>query len=127
MTEHFEGRSDFLYYRQVTYETESYKLNTSGGKAAPNRVVVKIVDKFHPNSALPANSAVAERYFILADNRIKVVYQLEEGRITASMIEFKTPPIVADQTMILTYKPDEIYTYQVWFWIRTLLNHEYST
>lgn len=112
MTEHFEGRPDFLYYRQVTYEKEFPQNNALAGKAAPH-CIVSIVEKFHLNPALPANSAVAKRFFMLADHRIKVLYHLEEGRITASMIEFKTPVFVADQSMILTYKPGDIYTYQV--------------
>lgn len=113
MTEHFEGRPDFLYYRHVTYEKVPKKHNAASGKGPSQNPILSIVEKFHPNPGLPANSDVAERCFMLAENLIKVVYQLEEGRITASTIEFKTPITVTDQSTILTYNPEEVHTYQV--------------
>ena len=107
--EHFEGRLDFLYYRHVTYGDDAAE-KSSSEETTP---ITRIVEKFHPNPDLPANQDVAERHFTLADNRIKVVYQLEEGRITASTVEFQTPPLATDQTVILTYDPEKIHTYQV--------------
>ncbi len=108
MIEHFQNRSDFLYYRHVTYEPAPKK---RAEKSPLN--IVKIVEKFHPNPEIPPNDDKAEIHYVIAKNRIKVVYQLEKERITASTIEYKTPPITTDQSILLTYNPDEIYVYQV--------------
>ena len=108
MIEHFQNRSDFLYYRHVTYEPAPRKRV----ERTPLNIV-KIVEKFHPNPAIAPNDNKAEIHYMLGKNRIKVVYQLEKERITASTIEYQTPPIVIDQAALLTYNPDEIYLYQV--------------
>lgn len=108
MIEHFKNRPDFLYYRHVTYEPAPKKR----AETSPLNIV-KIVEKYRPNPGIPANDDVAEIHYMLAKSRIKVVYQLEKERVTASTIEYKTPPIAADQSVILTYNPDEIYVYQV--------------
>jgi len=108
MVEHFLNRSDFLYYRHVTYEPAPRKQV----ERSPLNIV-KIVEKFHPNPAIPPNDDKAEIHYLIGKSRIKVVYQLEKERITASTIEYQTPPMVTDQSAPLTYNPDEIYLYQV--------------
>lgn len=110
MIEHYEDRPDCLYYRHVTYEKQPKK--TSISELNP-REILKVVDKFHPNPAIPANSDVAERTLLFTENHIKVVYQLEEGRTTASTREFMVPPMNPDQAVLLTFDPDGISSYQV--------------
>lgn len=115
MTEHYVERPDFLYYRHVTYEKQSKKqhgLSDGRGSNSP-RQILKVVERFRPNPDVPSNSDVAERTFSLADNRILVVYQLEEGRNTASTREFLVPPMNPDQALIVTFDPDNISSYQV--------------
>lgn len=114
MEEHYMDRADFLYYRQVTYEKLSKKSATLEDKVVmKSRTVIKVVDKFHPNPAIPPNSDVAEKILLFAENRIIVVYQLEEGRNTASSREFMAPPMNPEQAVILTFDPDGVTTYQV--------------
>ena len=113
MTEHYVDRSDFLYYRQVTYKKQAKIHGPSSSSEDEPRSILKVVDRFHPNPALPANSDVAERSFLLSENRIVVVYQLEEGRNTASSREFVVPPLNPEQAVILTFDPEGISNYQV--------------
>ncbi len=108
MVEHFKDRSDFLYYRQVTYDKQTRKTEQE-----KPRDILRVVERFHPNPATSPNRDVAERTFLVSENKIEVVYQFEEGRITASTREFVTPPINPDQAVILTFDPALISMYQV--------------
>lgn len=112
MVEHYKDRADFLYYRHVTYEKIPKKHMVLEGKDH-SRKIIEVVDKFHPNPALPPNSDVAERTLLLSDNQIKIMYQLEEGRNAASVTEFVVPPMNPEQAVLLTYDPDGIFSYQV--------------
>ena len=73
----------------------------------------KIVEKFHHNPAVPPNSDVAEQTFLLQDNHIRLVYHLENGRITPSTREFATPPLLGEQAHPLTFHPEMTSAYQV--------------
>ena len=75
--------------------------------------VQSIVEKFHHNPALKPNDDVAQRLFILSENRIKVVYHLEPNRITSSTREFITPPRGGEQAYNLTFDPNATTGYQV--------------
>ncbi len=111
MIEHYVDRVDFLYHRHVTYE-KLPKKHSEIDKSKP-RQILKVVEKFHPNPAVPANSDAAEMTILLVENHIKVVCQLEGGRNTASNREFIVPPMNPDQALMLTFDPDGISTYQV--------------
>ena len=73
----------------------------------------KITERFHRNPVIPPNSDIAERTFLLTENRIKVVYHLEEGRFTPSTREFLTPPMIGEQATALSYNPEMTSAYQV--------------
>ena len=73
----------------------------------------KIVEKFHHNPAVPPNSDIAEQTFLLQDNHIRLVYHLENGRITPSTREFATPPLLGEQAHPLTFHPEMTSAYQV--------------
>lgn len=111
MVEHYMDRDDFLYYRHVTYEKLTKK-QLQESKDKPRKIVT-VLDKFHPNPATPANSDVAERTLFFAENLIKVVRQLEEGRTTASYREFVVPAMNPDQAVLLTFDTDGNSSYQV--------------
>ena len=71
----------------------------------------KIVERFHRNPAVPPNSDVAERFFLLSESpsRIRVVYHLEKNRVTRSSREFVVPPSSRE----LTFNPGMSSAYQV--------------
>lgn len=112
MEEHYVDRPDFMYYRHVTYEKLSKKQLQQEGKGKL-RQIVTVVDRFRPNPAIPPNNDMAQRTLLFAENQIKVVYQLEEGRNTASSREFVVPPMNPDQAVLLTFEPDATTSYQV--------------
>ena len=103
MIEEFKDRPDYLYYRHVTYEKPVKKFEPSTDKRGQPYQIVKIVEKFHHDPSIPPNSDVAERTFLVRENRIKVVYHLEENRITPSTREFVIPQMSGDQIYTLTF------------------------
>ena len=102
MVEEFKDRPDYLYYRHVTYEKPVKKFEPSVDKGQPYQIV-KIVEKFHHDPSIPPNSDIAERTFLVRENRITVVYHLEENRITPSTREFVIPQTSGDQIYTLTF------------------------
>ena len=71
------------------------------------------MEKFHHNPAVPPNRDVAQRIFLLSENRVRVVYHLEPNRITSSSREFVTPPRGGEQAYNLTFDPEATTGYQV--------------
>ena len=112
MEEHYKDRSDFMYYRHVIYEKLTKKQLAEQGKDKP-RQILTVVDKFHPNPAIPPNNDMAERTLLFTENQVRVVHQLEEGKTTASFREFVVPPMNPDQAVLLTFDPDGTTSYQV--------------
>lgn len=131
MVEYFEGRDDYLHYRQTTYGKPVKKFEPAGkeskrhiqvrgkGWGRDTQITVsqcfpqRIVERFQHNPAVPANKDVAQRTFLLDQHRIQLVYHLEENRITASTREFVTPPLSGPHAQPLTYSPDMTSAYQV--------------
>ena len=114
MIEHFKDRPDFLYYRSTTYTKPSKKFEPAlTGKDAHNKPILKIVERFHHNPDTPPNSDIAERVFLLQENRIKVSYHLEKDRITPSTRDFVIPNAIGDQGYTFNFDPELTTAYQV--------------
>ncbi|PIK54161.1 putative coiled-coil domain-containing protein [Apostichopus japonicus] len=114
MTEHFTDRDDFLYYRQVVFGRRQKKLEPSGSLPSSNpRPIVRIVERFQRNRKVPADEDVAERMFLISEDRIQLTFHHQDGKITASVREFIKPPNANDKGAILTYSPDMTSTFQV--------------
>ena len=75
----------------------------------------KIVERFHRNKAKEANEDVAERVFLVSDERINLTFHLEDNRVTASTREFIRPPHTTEKGGTLTMTPDMTTTFQVSF------------
>ena len=63
----------------------------------------------------PANDDVAERSFLVHEERIFLTFHLEGDRVTASTREFVKPPNTEDKGDTLKMTPDMTTTFQVWF------------
>ncbi|XP_036688335.1 dynein regulatory complex subunit 7 isoform X3 [Balaenoptera musculus] len=87
MTEYYQGRPDLLSYRHVNFGPRIKKLALNSAESNP-RPVVKITERFFRNPAKPADEDVAERVFLILDERIQLRYHCREDRITASKREF---------------------------------------
>ncbi len=79
----------------------------------------KIVERFHRNKSKEANEDVAERVFLVSDERINLTFHLEDNRVTASTREFIRPPHTTEKGGTLTMTPDMTTTFQVG-WIPVL-------
>ncbi|KAM9350281.1 dynein regulatory complex subunit 7 [Symphorus nematophorus] len=71
MTETFDGREDFLFYRHVVFDGFS-------GSDPDDRPLQEVLERFHRNRSKPANEDVAERVFLLAKRVIKVTYHSDQ-------------------------------------------------
>lgn len=111
LTEVYTGREDFLCYRHAAFQDRVKKFGPQGSNARP---VAKMVERFERNLAKKANSDVAERSFLVAEERVSVKFHLENQRITASTREFMKPPNFSlDKTSQLQYTPDMTNAFQV--------------
>ncbi|KAJ1566845.1 hypothetical protein HK405_008180, partial [Cladochytrium tenue] len=53
--------------------------------------LLKMTEKFERSPVLPAHEDAAKQTYFVRDERIRIVYQLEPGRIVQSFREFKKP------------------------------------
>ncbi|XP_049609560.1 dynein regulatory complex subunit 7 isoform X2 [Syngnathus scovelli] len=111
MTESFEGREDFLYYRQVIFDS-----NVQLPKEAvpEERPLLKVLERFHRNPNKDANDDVAERVFVASQRRIEVKYHLEEHRFVPCMRTFIKPRDSSDhQHKAEDFRPDMVSGFHV--------------
>ncbi|XP_033625449.1 dynein regulatory complex subunit 7-like [Asterias rubens] len=114
MTEHFLERDDFQYYRHVQYGKRQRKLEPASTLPSSNpRPILKIVDRFHRNTAKSASEDVAELVFLIAEDRIQLTFHHQDDKITASTRDFIKPPNASDKGTILQFSPDITSTFQV--------------
>ncbi|XP_071453633.1 dynein regulatory complex subunit 7 isoform X2 [Hetaerina americana] len=90
LTEEFTGRSDYLYYRNADY---GQKVRMAGTGEITKRPVMKVVECYHRNQSKPASKDIAKVEYALSENKIKMQYHYEAGKITAASREFTKPEI----------------------------------
>ncbi|KAK2085138.1 Dynein regulatory complex subunit 7 [Saguinus oedipus] len=112
MTEHYQGRSDFLSYRHADFGPRVKKLTLSSAESNP-RPIVKITERFFRNPAKPAEEDVAERVFLVAEERIQLRYHCREDHITASKREFLRLSEVDSKGNKIIMMPDMCITFEV--------------
>ncbi|XP_001632291.2 dynein regulatory complex subunit 7 [Nematostella vectensis] len=110
MIETYVDRDDYLYYCHVTFGKRVKKFGPQDNNVRP---IMKIVERFHRNASKPANEDVAERVFLLMDERINLTFHLEDNRVTASTREFARPPHTSEKGGVLTMTPDMTTSFQV--------------
>jgi hypothetical protein len=71
------------------------------------------LEKFNRNPAKKANNDVAERLFLVAEERISLIFHLEEDRVTASTREFVKPVNTEEKGDVFIMTPDMTTTFQV--------------
>ncbi|KAM8799435.1 dynein regulatory complex subunit 7 [Eudromia elegans] len=113
MTDYYEGRDDFLYLRHVEFGKRVKKIQIAGTRTDINsRPIVQIKECFHRNPLKPADEDVAERIFLIAEDRINLTYHLKDKYITASKKNFrkgterdrKGNEIIMTPEMCITYQ-----------------------
>ncbi|XP_049720428.1 dynein regulatory complex subunit 7 isoform X2 [Elephas maximus indicus] len=112
MTEHFQGRPDFLSYRHINFGPRVKKLPLNSAESNP-RPIVKITERFCRNPAKPADEDVAERVFLIADERIQLCYHCRNDHITASKREFLRRTEVDSKGNKIIMTPDMCVSFEV--------------
>ncbi|KAF1372807.1 hypothetical protein PFLUV_G00253700 [Perca fluviatilis] len=110
MTEFYEGRKDFLYYRHVVFVQLS---ESDLGLDLDDRPLEKVVERFHRNRSIPANKDVAQRVFLLAERRIELTYHLEDHRFISSKRSFIKPRESTENKKAEDFTPDMVSSFQV--------------
>eukprot|EP00795_Rhopilema_esculentum_P003398 gene3398-1756_t len=111
LSEYFENREDFLSYRHALFGKRVKKF---GPQAANNRPIAKMTERFERDPSMPANENVRERTFAVSEDRIALLYHLENKRITSSTREFIKPPnYSSEKGTPLQLTPDATTAFQV--------------
>ncbi|XP_011827209.1 PREDICTED: coiled-coil domain-containing protein lobo homolog isoform X2 [Mandrillus leucophaeus] len=112
MTEYYQGRPDFLSYRHANFRPRVKKLALSSAESNP-RPIVKITEQFFRNPEKPAEEDVAERVFLLAEERIQLRYHCRDDHITASKREFLRRTEVDSKGNRIIMTPDMCISFEV--------------
>uniref|UniRef100_A0A8C5QQA0 Dynein regulatory complex subunit 7 n=1 Tax=Leptobrachium leishanense TaxID=445787 RepID=A0A8C5QQA0_9ANUR len=114
MTETFEGRSDLLCYRHTLFGKRPKKVAIAGAPTEANpRPILKITERFHRNKGKSADQDMAERTFLITEDRIQLRCHREDDRITNSNWEFLKPPNLKEKGSYITLTPETAISYQV--------------
>ncbi|XP_063801875.1 dynein regulatory complex subunit 7 isoform X2 [Pseudophryne corroboree] len=114
MTQTFQGRPDFLYFRHTLFGKRPKKVAIAGGPTEINpRPILKITERFHRNPEKPANEDVAERIFLIKEDRIHVRCHRQDDHITASYWEFLKPANLGEKGTHVVLSPETCISYQV--------------
>ncbi|XP_040109831.1 dynein regulatory complex subunit 7 isoform X2 [Oryx dammah] len=112
MTEYYQGRPDFLSYRHVNFGPRMKKLALNSAESNP-RPMVKITERFFRNPAKPADEDVAERVFLIAEERIQLRYHCRPDHITANKREFLRRMEVDSKGNKIIMTPDMCISFEV--------------
>ncbi|KAI8921991.1 hypothetical protein DFJ77DRAFT_444875 [Powellomyces hirtus] len=84
IVEHFTDREDRLIYRSVTFDGEDDEESERGA-------IMKMAEKLERNPQVPSHEDAQKRTYFLKEDKIRVVYHREHGKIIPSTREFKKP------------------------------------
>ncbi|KAM4722226.1 dynein regulatory complex subunit 7 isoform 2-T2 [Rhinophrynus dorsalis] len=114
MTETFQGRADFLYFKHTLFGKRPKKVAIAGGPTEANpRPILKITERFHRNKQKPASEDVAERIFLITEDRIQLRCHREDDHITTSYWEYQKPPNLGEKGTHVLMSPETCISYQV--------------
>ncbi|KAJ3015324.1 hypothetical protein HKX48_004663 [Thoreauomyces humboldtii] len=111
--EHYTDREDRLVYRSVTFDGEDVRAVQTNPLLPPHTLllltnpfvsqklpqddesergaILKMAEKFDRNPSIPSHLDAQKRTYFLKDDKIRIVYHLEDGKIIPSTREFKKP------------------------------------
>ncbi|XP_063169158.1 dynein regulatory complex subunit 7 [Candoia aspera] len=113
MAEYFEGRSDFLNYRCAEFGKRIKKPAKVLANTETNaRPILKITERFHRNPSKPADEDVAERIFLMAEDKILLTYHYRQNYVTPSKREFNKHTNVDSKGNKIAMSRDTCVSYQ---------------
>jgi hypothetical protein len=83
--EYFKDRDDLLIYRSVRFDVEERNQNEPINEA----VILKMTEKFSKNPDLPPSQSPYKKTYSFREERIQVLYHMENGRVFRAFEEFK--------------------------------------
>uniref|UniRef100_A0A4W5P6W5 Dynein regulatory complex subunit 7 n=1 Tax=Hucho hucho TaxID=62062 RepID=A0A4W5P6W5_9TELE len=104
MTETFEDRPDFIYHRHVVFGKRVKVFGPSN---------TEVVERFNRDRSKPAGEDVAERIFLVSEDRIQVTYHREDDRIIPAWRNFIKPRDSGDSQNPHSFTPQMASTFQV--------------
>ncbi|XP_070966370.1 dynein regulatory complex subunit 7 [Oncorhynchus clarkii lewisi] len=115
MTETFEDRPDFMYHRHVVFGKRIKVFGPSNTEAPDQgqRPLQKVVERFNRDRSKPAGEDVAERIFLVSEDRIQVTYHREDDRIIPAWRNFIKPRDSGDSQNPHSFTPQMASTFQV--------------
>ncbi|KAL1247382.1 hypothetical protein QQF64_022758 [Cirrhinus molitorella] len=111
LTETFEDRTDFLFYRHVVYGKQIKVIRA--GEAFEQRPLQRVEERFHRDPSKPASKDVAERIFMVSERRIQVTFHLEDDKIIPAWLNFIKPKEAADSQKAQAFTPQMVSGFQV--------------
>ncbi|KAL7862681.1 hypothetical protein SRHO_G00116650 [Serrasalmus rhombeus] len=112
ITETFIDRPDFLHYRHVVYGKRELGEMPNNPEQV-QRPIQKVVERFHRDRSKAASEDVAEREFLLSEDRIQVTYHKEEDRIIPAWRNFIKPHDAGDSQNTNAFTPQMASIFQV--------------
>ncbi|XP_057338770.1 dynein regulatory complex subunit 7 isoform X1 [Microplitis mediator] len=103
LTQHYVGRKDFLYYRNVEFLPQASTKNHTY-----HREISKITKKLNRNNKQPATKDIAIREYCISENKIELKYHYKDDDVTRATRTFIKP---ADRGDRLVFKPEITYGY----------------
>ncbi|XP_063052999.1 dynein regulatory complex subunit 7 [Engraulis encrasicolus] len=113
MTEYFDDRPDFLYYRHIVFGKRKRVAIVEQVVDQGHRPLVKVVERFHRDSSKAASEDIAERIFLVSEHRIQVTYHRDADRIIPAWRNFTKPNDSGDTQQKQVFKPEMASTFQV--------------
>ena len=111
MIEHYEDRSDFLYYRHVVFDKRQKKFGPQDGDNY--RPVLKIIERYRRNEEKPADEDIHELIFNIEAEKFQLIYHRENTKIAPSTRDFMKPANWNDKGQMWTWSSDLHEAYQV--------------
>ncbi|XP_052769766.1 dynein regulatory complex subunit 7-like [Mya arenaria] len=114
MTEHFENRDDFLYFKHTEFGKKPKKFGPQDKSSGQEpRPILKMQMKYHRNKNKKANDDIAELVYLCSEDKIQITYHTEDKRIASSTREFLKPHNWDEKGATLTFSGDMQQTFQV--------------
>ncbi|XP_039619776.1 dynein regulatory complex subunit 7 isoform X2 [Polypterus senegalus] len=112
MKETFEDRPDFLHFQHVVFGKKEKHLVPVSGET--NSKPILIIQRFHHNHEKAANDDIAEKAFLISDQRIQLTYHREVDQIIPPRKDFFRPFISGGkQEPKVNFSPNLMISFQV--------------
>ncbi|CAG5120928.1 unnamed protein product, partial [Candidula unifasciata] len=115
---HYQGREDRKYYTEIQFGQRGKVLENPQLVTPSSRPIETIIECFHRNRQVPANSDIAKITYTVWLDEIDIEYHVEDHRIVCSTRHFTKPALWWDETQILTWSPELHWCFEADLFVR---------